>query len=312
MGRLIAVTGLSGFIGRSLARELVRRGHRVRGLSRRPVGTGSPGVEWVTGDLRSGDALRSLFAGADAVVHLAGLVGSARAEAFGQVNAEGTRALLDALETTGSPAPLLLVSSLAARAPTVSPYAASKAEAERMALARAASREILIVRPPAVYGPGDRATMPLWAQLARGWLLAPRGARRFSLLYVEDLARLLAELLARPWPREAILEPDDAAPDFHDWPRAAAAAARALGSPIRLLKLPRAAFTAAAAASEIVARWRGGQPVLGRGKVAELFQRDWCCRRSTMAALPWRPTIALEAGLVATLAWYRAQGLARA
>ena len=177
-----------------------------------------------------------------------------------------------------------------------------------MALAQASAREVLIVRPPAVYGPGDRATLPLWAQLARGWLLAPRGARRFSLLYVQDLARLLADLMGCPWPRGDILEPDDAAPEFHDWPRAAATASRVLGSPVRLVPLPRAAFAVAATLSELVARWRGGQPVLGQGKVAELFQRDWCCRRATMAAFGWRPATGLETGLAATLAWYRDQG----
>ena len=262
------------------------------------------------GDLGSPEALRSLLAGADAVIHAAGEVGPCPPETFARVNAGGTKALLDVIEATGSATPLLLVSSLAAGRPAVSPYAASKAEAERIALDRAHAHPLLIVRPPAVYGPGDRATMPLWAQLARGWLLAPRGPRRFSLLYVEDLARLLADLLARPWPRAAILEPDDAAPDYHDWPRAAAVASRVLGSPVRLLPLPRAAFTLTATMSGLAARWRGGRALLDPGKVAELFQREWCCRRSTMAALPWRPVTGLEGGLAATLAWYRDQGRA--
>lgn len=312
MSRLIAVTGSSGFIGRWLARELARRGHRVRGLSRRPDPAASPAVEWVAGDLESESALRSLVAGADVVVHAAGVVAAARDDEFARVNAEGTRALLDVLDETGSQAPFLFLSSLAAREPAVSPYAASKAEAERLALARAGSREILVVRPPAVYGPGDRATLPLWAQLVRGWLLAPRGAQRFSLLYVGDLAVLLADLVEGSWTGGAVLEPDDAAPDFHDWPGAAATASRVLRSPVRLVRLPRAVFAAAAVASEGAARWLGGPPAIGRGKVAEMFQRDWCCRRSTMAGIAWRPATAFDDGLAATLAWYRDKGQAAA
>jgi nucleoside-diphosphate-sugar epimerase len=288
----------------------VGRGHRVRGLSRRPDPAACPGVEWVAGDLESKAALRSLVADAEAVVHAAGVVAAAKDEAFARVNAGGTRTLLDVLDETGSPAPLLLLSSLAAREPAVSSYAASKAEAERVALA--GSREVVVVRPPAVYGPGDRATLPLWAQLVRGWLLAPRGAQRFSLIYVEDLARLLADLVEGSWPRGTVLEPDDQAPDFHDWPGAAAAASRVLRSPVRLVRLPRAVFAAAAVASEGAARWLGGPPAIGRGKVAELFQRDWCCRRATMAGIAWRPATAFEDGLAATLAWYRDEGRAAA
>ena len=53
-------------------------------------------------------------------------------------------------------------------------------------------------------------------------------------------------------------------------------------------------------------------PAIGRGKVAEMFQRDWCCRRSTMAGIAWRPATAFDDGLAATLAWYRDKGQAAA
>ena len=90
----------------------------------------------------------------------------------------------------------------------------------------------LIVRPPAVYGPGDRATLPIFQQLGRGLLLAPATrAARFSLIHVADLARLLATLALRPSAAaRQPLEPDDGRAGGYGWSDLAAMAGGATGS----------------------------------------------------------------------------------
>ncbi len=112
-----------------------------------------------------------------------------RAE-FDRINAEGA----------GTPRPrrgertperprFLLMSSLAAREPELSHYAASKRRGEDALAAASPTLRWTVLRPPAVYGPGERELRPLFRWIARGVApLACRRAGRFSLLYVDDLA----------------------------------------------------------------------------------------------------------------------------
>src|SRR5690606_40015978 len=83
---------------------------------------------------------------------------------------------------------LVLVSSLAARSPDLSAYAASKRDAEK-ALTEIDGLDWCAIRPPLVYGPGDRATLPLFRAMRRGLLPVPAGSGgRFSAIHADDLA----------------------------------------------------------------------------------------------------------------------------
>jgi nucleoside-diphosphate-sugar epimerase len=203
------------------------------------------------------------------------------------------------------------VSSLAARAPDLSPYAESKALGEREALRQAGRLEVVVVRPPAVYGPGDRATLPIMRSLAAGLLLAPRQAgARFSLLHAGDLAGLLAKLAAAgTGPASGtVLEPDDGRDRGYSWAELAGLASRHLGRKVRVVAVPRAVASLAAAAAERCAG-AGRPPLLSRVKVAELFHPDWICDPASLEAWGgWSPGTDFARGLPATLAWYRHAG----
>ncbi|WP_308238197.1 NAD-dependent epimerase/dehydratase family protein [Phenylobacterium sp. J367] len=118
--RLAALTGATGFLGRHTAAELARRGWRVRVLTRRdpvdPVWRGFE-PEVVVGDLADAGALKALARGADVVIHAAGLVKVSRLADFTRVNRDGAARVAEAAGN----AHLLLVSSLAAREPQLSP-----------------------------------------------------------------------------------------------------------------------------------------------------------------------------------------------
>ena len=132
-----------------------------------------PGVEWVQGDLRDSRALEALVAGTHAVVHCAGTVRGARRSDFDSVNAEGAGRIAAAAARL-VPAPrLLLMSSLAARMPELSDYAASKWRGENAVKAAAKDLRWTILRPPAVFGPGDRELAPLFRCIARGFAPVP-------------------------------------------------------------------------------------------------------------------------------------------
>ncbi len=148
----IAITGATGFVGGHLIRAARERGYELRALTRgwRPP---QDGIDWVEGALDRPEALHKLARGADAVVHIAGLINAPDRAGFAAVNVAGTAAMIDAARRAGVRR-FVHISSLAAREPSLSDYGWSKAKAER--LVAASGLDWTILRPPAVYGPGDR------------------------------------------------------------------------------------------------------------------------------------------------------------
>src|SRR6185369_9761052 len=197
-------------------------GHRVAALARREQPE-REGVEWITGNLQDRDALRSLVDGADAVIHVAGTINAPNAAAFEEGNIAGTLAML-AAATAGGIQRFIHVSSLAAREPKLSLYGGSKAKAEE--LVHSSGLDWAIVRPPAVYGPGDKETLELFRMAKLGLMLMPPKGR-VSVVHADDLARLLVALAGPSVPSNILIEADDGKPGgwtHREFARALAAA----------------------------------------------------------------------------------------
>lgn len=310
---MIAVTGASGFVGRDTVARLAARGLRPRIMLRRSdadLEAMAAGV--VYGDLTDSSALERLVAGADAVVHIGGLVSAVRPAEFHRINCVAAERLAEAAAAAGVRC-FLLVSSLAARQPELSPYAASKNAAEKALLRAAPGLRCAIVRPPGVYGPGDRATLPIFRQLAGGLVVVPGSAQaRFSLIYVEDLARALVSLVEHPdaaaWDGEP-LPLDDGAEGGYAWSELAALAGRALGRRVRVLQLPPALLAPLAWGSAGVSRLTGKPAMISPGKLRELAWPDWVAKAQPQR-LPsdGRPRVPFTEGFTLTLQWYEKQG----
>jgi nucleoside-diphosphate-sugar epimerase len=309
MTRLVAVTGATGFIGPTLVSALTRRGFKLRLLVRRwsplPSLAGVK-AELVLGDLMDEGALKRLVEGADAVVHAAGLIKARRASDFMMVNRDGT-ALLSAFTPDIR---LVLLSSLAAREPHLSPYAASKRAAEEVVSGR--SGPWLTVRAPAVYGPGDRETLAYFRLAARGIALQPRlEEARLSLIHVTDLAEALATAVDKP-PEASTFEIDDGREGGYLYKDMARAAAKALGRSVWSVGVPRAVMDGVAALNGLVQAAGGPVHILSSDKVNEIFHKDWRVHdRRLAAAVPWQPRYDLEGGFGETVAWYRRHGWLR-
>jgi len=300
---LVALTGATGFIGGAVARRLVTAGWRVRALVRSPEGAArlDAEVEPVRGSLEDSDSLRRLVRAAGAVVHCAGAVRGAGQRDFARANVEGVARLGRAVAEETPPPRVILISSLAARHPEVSPYAASKWEGER-ALARSTT-DTVALRPPAVYGPGDREILPLLRTMARGVapILGPPSAR-FSLLFVDDLAEAVARVLEVGALGGGVFELHDGHPGGYSWDGVRAAVARWRGSPVRRLPVPTPALRAVARASVVLARARGRLPMLTPGKVREILHPDWVGDNAALTtATGWSPSVDLPTGLRRTL-----------
>ena len=139
MSKLAAITGATGFLGRYIVRAVAARGWRVRVLARQPIDHpqfAGLQLDAVPGDLSNGEALRALVDGADVVIHAAGLIKARSSAAFEAVNVVGTANLAQAIEKSGTSPRVLLVSSMAAREPTLSSYARTKRAAEQLLMAK--------------------------------------------------------------------------------------------------------------------------------------------------------------------------------
>jgi nucleoside-diphosphate-sugar epimerase len=293
---ILAVTGATGFVGRALLDRALAAGHAVRALARRPQAA-REGVTWVTGDLAAPGALAE---GADALIHVAGVVNAPDRAGFVAGNVEGTASILAAAEAAGVRR-FVHVSSLSAREPQLSHYGWSKREAER--LVEASPLDAAIVRPSAIYGPGDTEMRDLFRAARLGLALLPPPGR-MSAVHVDDLARLLL-VLAESEPARACYEVDDGRAWTH------ADFARAIGAAVGRRVLPlhlRAALLRLGARAD--RRLRGAGAKLTADRVGYLVHPDWVADadRRPPAAL-WRPLIDTHEGLAATARWYRAHGL---
>lgn len=313
MGATVALTGASGFIGARLAARLAEKGYRVKALRHRaalPEAASASGLEVVPGGLSDDAALARLCAGADVVVHCAALVRARRARDFQRVNAEGVARLVRAAAGAGSRPRLLLLSSLVAREPGLSDYAASKRAGERVLAEQGSGLEWTVFRPPAVYGPGDRELLRIFRWVRRGFAPLPATAEaRFSLVHVDDLVAAMLAWLATPGSAGRAYEVDDGSGDGYRWGEVLEMLAEALEARARPVAPPAPLLHALAAASTLGARLVGQAPMLTPGKLRELRHSDWVCRdRGLREEIGWQPTIGLREGLRQTVAWYRRQG----
>ena len=297
----LAVTGGTGFVGAHLVDSALAAGHEVKALTRREQPPRDR-LEWIGGSLEEREALERLVGDADAVIHVAGVINSATAAEFELGNVGGTLAML-AAATAGGVRRFVHVSSLAAREPRLSLYGASKAKAEE--LVHGSGLDWAIVRPPAVYGPGDKETLELFRMARLGLMLMPsRG--RLSLIHVGDLARLLLALAGPSAPSGILIEADDGKPKGWTHREFARALGTAVGKKPAIVSAPGALLRLAARADQL---FRGPKAKLTVDRAAYFSHRNWVVELKR-AAPPdlWRPMISTESGLAETAAWYRAQG----
>jgi nucleoside-diphosphate-sugar epimerase len=295
----LALTGATGFVGSHLLDRALGEGHEVRALTRRAQPP-RQGVTWIDGALDRPAALATLVAGADAVIHVAGILNAPDAAGFEAGNVAGTAAILAASEAARV-GRFVHVSSLAAREPNLSMYGASKARSE--ALVAGSSLSSAIVRPPAVYGPGDRETLDLFKMARRGLVVVPPPGR-LSLIHVDDLAALLLALAASD--TSLLVEPDDGRRGGWSHVEFAEALGGAVGRHVRTVSAPRLVLALAARVDRLV---RGGKAKLTPDRAAYFCHPDWTVAPDRAAPVGlWSPVVETHVGLTETARWYRTHG----
>lgn len=297
----LAITGGTGFVGSHLLEQAVAAGHQVAALARRPQPP-RDGIRWVEGALDRPDSLAALVEGADAIVHVAGVINGDDAT-FRQGNILGTEAMVAAAARAGV-CRFIHISSLAARHPELSAYGRSKCESEEPVMA--AGGDWTILRPPAIYGPRDREMFELFRAAKRlGVIPLPPGGR-LSVIHVADLCGLILACLDNEISHNRTYEPDDGRP--HGWATVelARAIGRAVGRRVLPLPIPQRVLLAGAAIDRLVRR---DKAKLTRDRVNYFCHPDWAA--ATHAVPPatlWSPAVPTADGLAATFRWYREQG----
>lgn len=305
MQKHIAITGATGFIGTRIAHRLVAQGWKVRALVR-PASAAQapklPGVVWEVGELSDCAAMERLVSGVDGVVHCAGAVRGATSQDFDQVNVDSTVLLAEIASKMKEPPRFLLISSLAARSPELSLYAASKRKGEAVLANHAGTMSWGALRPPAVYGPGDKEMKPLFQWMFRGLapLIGPE-SNRVSLLYVDDLAGAVVGWFTHCNKSNQVFELHDGTPGGYSWLDIIDVIEKMRDRTIRKVQIPLPLLRFLAACNLKKAELFGGKPMLSPGKVRELTHHDWVADNAQInRAIDWQPQIRLAEGLTAT------------
>lgn len=257
------------------------------------------GVAISQGDLHNPTALEQLVADSDAVVHCAGAVRGGTQAAFDEVNVAGTAALISAVSLQARPPRLLLLSSLAAREPQLSWYAHSKRDGEK--LLQGTDLDWIIVRPPAVYGPGDKEMLPIFQAMSHGIAAVPGSPEaRTSLIHVEDLVAAIIKCLQTADARHHTLTLSDGKLEGYTWHDMASLAGSVWGRRVRLWRVPAWLLNGAAQLNLRLAAITGNAPMLTPPKLRELRHENWAADNQSISAITgWKPVIGLRKGLEA-------------
>lgn len=317
------VTGGTGFIGSHLVEALLKKGIQVRCLLRKTSDLkwlkGLP-IEVNWGDCNDKNSLREAVEGVEQVFHLAGVTKAVHEKTYFEVNAFGTENLIHAcLENNPRIQKFIYLSSQAAAGPCrngnkkkesdqckpVSPYGQSKQMGEELAMAHAHELPLLILRPSAVYGPRERDIYTFFKLLSKRIKpCLPSKDQHISLCYVEDIiqAILLAAQVKGSSGEIFFLS------DGQDYrlEEIGDIFAQAMGVNAFCIRVPEWMIIGMASFSEYLSKLSGKPPLLNKGKVEEILQRNWICDiTKAKTALGFEPHISLAQGAKLTFEWYK-------
>ena len=322
----VALTGASGYTGGHLLEALRARGDEVavlvrpQSVSDRMRSLASRVVEGVLGDVA---AASRLVEGVDAVVHVAAVYRTAGHpdSYYREVNVVGTERLLEAAARTGVRR-FVHTSTVGVHGHVDRPpadesapfapgdiYQATKAEAERLALDfhRRRGVPVAVVRPGAIYGPGETRLLKLFRAVARGrYAIVGTGRTFYHPVFIDDLVDGFLLALDRP---EAVGESFlVCGPSYVSQADLAALVAKHTGGRVLPFRIPARPIQWAGDLVEAICVPLGLEPPLHRRRVDFWTKSRAFTIEKARRLLGYAPKVDLDEGIARTAAWYREAG----
>lgn len=319
------VTGGTGFIGSHLVEELLRRGYdEVRCLVRtEKKWLEDLPITSVSGDLFDERLIADAVRDVDYVYHVGGVTRARDGETFHRSNVEATLHLVDVVARVNPDVRRVLVtSSLSVVGPCrggvatestplqpISRYGRSKAEMERGLEAFNHRLPLVVMRPPAVYGPREADVYTFFKTLSKGICPVVGDVRQpvLSLVHVADVVRGLVE--GAESERTAGETYFLGSESFYSWNDVKEAATNALGRRALTIAVPPPLVGALGAVVEAAAWVANAYPPLNREKAREIRHTcKMCSIEKARDHFGYRTQFSLREGVRQTIAWYRSNG----
>jgi len=324
-GKSILITGANGFVGSRLCRRFLDKGYQVVAGVRKSADLKlleGLEVEYRFGDVTAPDSLAGMVRGVDFVVHNAGIVKAKKQDTYFAVNERGTRNLLEAaVRHNPNVRKVIYISSVAVAGPSpegrplketdppnpITTYGRSKLAGEKVALSFADRLNVAAVRPPGVYGPGDREIYTLFKTVYRRIKpLIGNLQRRLQLVHVDDLTLGISKAVeSRTKSGSIFFIAENKSYTITEMIEMLQEGCGKKGIP---LVLPAPVFRLIAAVSEFSFRLVGATPMLTREKTRELnasWEMDVTRAREVLG---FESQIPFADGARQTFEWYKAEG----
>jgi nucleoside-diphosphate-sugar epimerase len=317
------VTGATGFIGSHLVEALLQKGAQVRCLVRKTSDLSwlkNLPIEVLHGNCNDKASLGDAVKGVDKVFHLAGVTKAIEEKTYFEVNALGTENLIHAcLENNPQLQKFVYLSSQAAAGPCqnggkkkesdrcqpVSAYGHSKRMGEEFALAHSHEIPFLILRPSAVYGPRDKDIYTFFKLVSKRIKPCLFGQGQYiSLCYVDDIIQaILLGAESRGSSGDIFFLSDGCNYRLEE---IGDIFAQAMGISPVCIRVPEWMIFGIASFSEYLSKLSKKPPLLNKGKVEEMIQKNWVCDiTKAKTLLGFEPQIRLMEGAKLTFQWYR-------
>lgn len=324
--RRVVITGAGGFVGRRLARALSEKGKKIRVLLRDGAGDGffkKLKAEIYTGDIRDPEVVDWLMDGAEGVFHLASIVRRAGIpdREFWETHVTATMRLLEAAKKNGTKK-FVHCSTIGVLGHVENPpvdetapyntediYQITKAEGEKAALEAngKSGLNVTVVRPAAIYGPGDRRMLKLFKYIAAGrFRMIGSGETLIHPVYVDDLVDgMMQAYEAEKSAGRVYILAGERYVTLNEW---TSIIAREAGVILPVAHIPYLPMKLAAVLCEALCKPFGVEPPLFRRRVDFFIKSRAFSIERARDELGYNPRVDLAEGARRTLSWYRERG----